>query len=175
MNVLSLAHDRAPRLAAVLAFTALAMLVPVSVAQTPVSDTGDGPHPAHIHSGTCAALGDVVIPLADVAFPAGDQVGAASAFPLKISTNFVVEMPLQEIIDGEYAINIHQSAEEIDVYIACGDIGGVLTKEGEDGPDELRFALGELNESGHTGVVFLSAQGDQTEVNIMLIEPGEFS
>ena len=43
-------------------------------------------------------------------------------------------MPLQEIIDGGHAINVHLSADEIDTYIACGDIGGaVTTDEGEAG------------------------------------------
>ena len=43
-------------------------------------------------------------------------------------------MPLQEIIDGGHAINIHESAEAIDVYIACGDIGG--TPETDEDGDE---------------------------------------
>ena len=53
-------------------------------------------------------------------------------------------------IDGDYAINVHLSADEIDTYIACGDIGGVVTTdEGEDQP-ELIIGLGELNDSGYT-------------------------
>ena len=41
---------------AVLVFAALTLLVPVSSAQTPVSDMGDGPHPSHIHSGTLSLI-----------------------------------------------------------------------------------------------------------------------
>ena len=156
------------------AFAALMLLAPISAAQTPVSDIGDGPHPAHIHSGTCAELGDVVVPLSDVAAPEGEHLGAASAIGLKLGPN-LIDMPLQELLAGDYAINVHKSAEEIDVYIACGDIGGVIT-QGERGEDEIRFVLQELNDSGHSGVVFLGAEeGDQTEVNIMLMEPDGMS
>lgn len=31
-------------------------------------------HPVHIHGGTCAELGDVVVPLNDLAAPAGDRL-----------------------------------------------------------------------------------------------------
>jgi hypothetical protein len=84
----------------------------------------------------------------------------------------VVEMPLQEIIDGGHAINVHLSAEEIDVYIACGDIGGSVTTD-EDGRMHLFIGLGELNDSGHTGVAWLGADGEHTEVSVSLIEPDE--
>jgi hypothetical protein len=100
-------------------------------------------------------------------------MGASSAIGLKLGPN-LIDMPLQEILAGDYAVNVHKSAEEIDVYIACGDIGGAIT-QGERGEDEIRFVLQELNDSGHTGVVFLGAEGDQTEVNIMLIEPDDGS
>jgi hypothetical protein len=33
----------------------------------------------------------------------------------------LVDMALQVLIDGAYAINIYQSAAEIDVSITCGD------------------------------------------------------
>jgi hypothetical protein len=163
------------RHSALIALAALTMLVPASMAQTPVSEA-DGAaeaHPAHIHSGTCAELGDVVVPLADVAYPAGEPIGAASTIPVKVSLN-IVDMPLQELLDGEYAINIHESAEAIDVYIACGAIGGVI-ELGDEGLDDVRFAVTELNESGYTGTVFLQAEGEQTEVNITLVEPVEMS
>jgi hypothetical protein len=54
-----------------------------------------------------------------------------------------------------------------------GDIDGVVTP-GDEKEDEIRFVLQELN-SGQTGIVFLEAEGDQTEVNIILMEPDEMS
>jgi hypothetical protein len=101
-------------------------------------------------------------------------VGAASAVGLKLGLN-VIEMPLQEFLDGAFTINVPKCAGEIDVHIACGVIGGVITP-GDEGEDEIRFVWQELNDSGRTGIVFLGAEeGDQTEVNIMLMEPDEVS
>jgi hypothetical protein len=68
----------------------------------------------------------------------------------------LVDMPLKVLIDGAYAINIYHSAEEIDVSIDCGDTGGVALPSDEC-EDEIRFVLKELNDPGHTGVVFLEA------------------
>jgi hypothetical protein len=164
---------RSSRIAAVTALAALTLLVPGSVAQTPVADTEGEAHPAHIHTGTCDTLGDVVVPLTDVTHPAGEQVGAESAHAVKTSMT-VVDMPLQEIIDGGHAINVHESAEAIDVYIACGDIGGVLIPdEDEEGRMHLIIGLGELNDSGHTGTAWLGSDGEQTQVVVNLIEPDE--
>lgn len=176
MNVRPRAIGRSPRVGAMLALAALTLLVPVSVAQTPVSEEGmvEEAHPAHIHTGSCADLGEVVAPLLDVAVPA-DAVyeGAKAAHPVKISQTHV-DMPLQEIIDGGHAINIHRSAAEIDVYIACGDIGGYVITDPA-GRTELFVGLGELNDSGHTGVARLGVGDDpnQTEVSVQLIEPDE--
>jgi hypothetical protein len=72
-------------------------------------DGATGGHPAHIHSGTCAELGDVVYPLTDV-----DASGESVT---------VVDVPLADLLSGgPYAINIHLSADEIGTYVACGDI-----------------------------------------------------
>jgi plastocyanin len=152
----------------VAALTSLALLTPGLAAQDDEAEV----HPAHIHTGTCAELGDVVVPLTDVAHIGGDaeRTGATSAIPVKGSIT-VVDMPLQEIIDGGHAINVHLSADEIGTYIACGDIGGaVTTDEGED-ENELVIGLGELNDSGHTGIAWLGADGDQTRVSVHLVEP----
>jgi hypothetical protein len=83
-------------------------------------------------------------------------------------------MSLDEIIAGSHAINVHLSAEEMDVYIACGDIGGELVVD-DDGRTHLQIGLGELNDSGHTGIAWLGSDGDQTEVVINLIEPDEMN
>ncbi|MGH2618827.1 MAG: cupredoxin domain-containing protein [Thermomicrobiales bacterium] len=153
------------RVAPVAALAALSLLVPAFAAQD-----ADEAHPAHIHSGTCAELGDVVVPLADVALPTGEASGPASALPVKVS-EMTVDVSLQEIIDGGHAINIHESADAIDIYIACGDIGGVVHEREEGEGIELAIGLGELNDSGHVGVAWLGSDGDQTHVTIELIEP----
>ena len=175
MNRVPLAVGRSLWIGAVTTFAALSMLVPVSLAQTPESEAGagDGPHPAHIHTGTCDEIGDVVAPLTDVADPTegAERVGAESAHAVKTSMT-TVDMPLQEIIDGGHAINVHESAEAIDVYIACGDIGGALVTD-DDGRTHLLIGLGELNDSGHMGIAWLGEDGDQTEVAVTLIEPDE--
>lgn len=174
MNAAFPTFGRSMRIGLMAAFAALILLVPASQAQTPVSEaqTGEAPHPVHIHAGTCAELGEVVVPLMDVAAPPESTLeGPASAHQVKLShTN--IDTPLQEIIDGGHAINVHQSAEEIDTYIACGDVGGAVVTD-PSGRTELFFALKELNDSGHTGVVRLGVGEDpnQTEVTVMLIEP----
>jgi hypothetical protein len=76
-----------------------------------------------------------------------------------------------DIIEGGHAVNVHLSDEEIGEYIACGDIGGDLTEEG--GRTHLIIGLGELNDSGYSGVAWLGESGNQTEVAVQLIQPDE--
>ncbi len=74
-------------------------------------DGSTGDHPIHLHSGTCAELGDVVVALNDV-----------DADGVSITT---VALPLSTIQDpevGPHAINIHLSADDIATYVACGDV-----------------------------------------------------
>ena len=168
MNASRSSFARSIRLGSVAALTALALLTPGLAAQDDDADA----HPAHIHSGSCADLGDVVYPLTDITPVGGDteRTGAASAIPVEGSTT-VVDTPLQDLVDGDFAINVHLSADEIDTYIACGDIGGaVTTDEGEQDP-ELIIGLGELNDSGYSGIAWLGADGDQTRVAVYLVEP----
>ena len=84
----------------------------------------------------------------------------------------IVDVPLQEIIDGGHATNVHLSADEIDTYIACGDIGGVITTDAG-GRQEMMIGLAEQNDSGYAGTVWLgaSADGTQTELSVILLEP----
>ena len=176
MNSLPLARGHSLRLGAVAAFAALTLLVPGSGAQTPVNeaDTAEEAHPAHIHSGTCDQLGDVVYPLADVTYPTGEQVGAAGGHEVKVSEVNHVDAPLQEIIDGGHAINVHLSAEEIGTYIACGNIAGVVHERENGEGMEIVIALAELNDSGHAGIAWLGDDGEGgTNVIVSLIEPDE--
>lgn len=63
--------------------------------------------PIHIHDGSCAELGDVRVPLQDVA--GGQSIT-------------MVDIAFDELRSGNFAINVHRSQEEIDVYVACADI-----------------------------------------------------
>jgi plastocyanin len=127
-------------------------------------EAGDAPHPAHIHSGTCDNLGDIVAPLSDVTeLTAGEVFGAPTAVLVKESETDV-EMPLGDILSTPHAVNIHESADAIQNYIACGDIGGRVI----DG--DLTIGLRELNGSGHHGVAILRGNDDGTDVTVYLAE-----
>jgi Domain of unknown function (DUF4331) len=68
--------------------------------------TGD--HPVHIHNGTCSNLQDVVFPLTNI-----DANGDSET---------TVDIKLDDLLDGEFAINAHLSADQISTYVACGEI-----------------------------------------------------
>src|SRR5438552_9946512 len=64
--------------------------------------------PAHIHKGTCANL------------------DPTPTYPLTSVTNgqsdTMVPVSLVNLTSGTFAINVHKSAAEAGVYVACGDI-----------------------------------------------------
>jgi hypothetical protein len=66
-----------------------------------------GPHPAHIHTGSCPNPGAVVYPLTSVTNGRSETVVAAS---------------LSDILRAPHAINVHKSPQEIPVYTACGNV-----------------------------------------------------
>lgn len=160
---------RSLRVAAVATFAALTVSLPVTLAQTPVAE-GTASHPAHIHSGTCAELGDVVLPLENLIDQAttGEVVGSEAAVTT-VSSWTIVDASIDEILAGEHAINIHLSDDEMGTYIACGDIGGVLTSNEEDG-QALIVGISEQNDSGWAGIAWLGEMGDQTEVSVTLVQ-----
>ena len=124
-------------------------------------DTGEAPHPIHIHSGTCDNLGDVVFPLTDVKLnTAGESFGSV-AIPVEESETEVA-VTLSDLLSSPHAINIHESADAIQNYIACGNIGGRVV----DG--DLEVGLREINGSGHFGVAKLDGDDDHVDVEIYL-------
>jgi len=68
--------------------------------------TGD--HPVHIHNGTCTNLKDTAFPLTNI-----DASG---------NSETTVDIKLADLLDSEYAINAHLSADQISTYVACGEI-----------------------------------------------------
>jgi len=76
-----------------------------------------------------------------------------------------VDVALEDILADDHAINVHESVENIQNYIACGDVTG----EVEDG--ELAIELQELNDSGITGGALLTDNGDgTTTVTVTLVD-----
>ena len=98
--------------------------------------------PIHIHEGACDSLGGVKYPLSSVV--SGRSVT-------------LVDATLASIQNGNMAINLHKSVAEIGTYTACGNIP--LS-------EQIAVGLGELNDSGQTGVAVLTAMGTQTQVTI---------
>ncbi len=160
---------RSLRLAAVSAFAALVMTAPTTLAQTPMAE-GMGSHPAHIHAGSCPEPGDVVLPLENLTdiSSSGEVVGAADAV-MVVTSQTIVDAPLADILAAPHAINVHLSDEDMGTYIACGNIGGVLTPNEEEG-NGMVVGLTEQNNSGWAGVAWLGEMGDQTEVVVTLIQ-----
>jgi len=135
-------------------------------------------HPAHIHSGTCTALGDVVYPLTNVsaadmmASPmatmesspmAGMDTGTPEADmgTLVATSTTTVQTTIKDLTGEQYAINVHESADNIQNYIACGEITGTATN------NMLKVELKELNGSGYHGEAWLTDNGDNS-VTVMI-------
>lgn len=112
--------------------------------------------PAHIHNGTCANL------------------DPKPAYPLTSLTNGVsdttVDVSMEMLMGGQYAVNVHKSAAEASVYVACGDIvnmqlgGGAGT--GETGGET---SGGEISEGNETVGMPSTGNSDQTFIVLGLI------
>jgi hypothetical protein len=66
------------------------------------------PQPAHIHEGSCAKLDP------KPKYPLQNVVDGKSTSEVPVS--------LDALLSGSNAINVHKSADEAKVYVACGDI-----------------------------------------------------
>ena len=69
------------------------------------------PQPAHIHRGSCENLDPE---------PAH---GLENVVDGKSTTE--VNVALEDLVDKGFAVNVHKSADEAQVYVACGDIEDV--------------------------------------------------
>jgi hypothetical protein len=69
-------------------------------------DTGPA-RPAHVHEGTCANL---------------DPTPAYGLNSVEGGSGTVILASLDELRSEPYAVNLHQSAGNIETYVACGDL-----------------------------------------------------
>jgi plastocyanin len=119
-------------------------------------------HPSHIHEGTCANLNpNPAYPLNDVAAASAD----APAGAVETATT-TIDVSLDDLTAKPYALNVHESAENIQTYIACGDVAGPVV----DGT--LLIALREQSDSGYTGIAVLASNdAGGTDVTVYLAPP----
>ena len=77
--------------------------------RNPSAMMGSETQPAHIHKGSCDKLDPTP------AYALTDVMDGKS-----VST---VDVKLDDLRNGSYAINVHKSTQQIQTYVACGDIG----------------------------------------------------
>lgn len=138
-------------------------------------DATAGPvHPAHILAGECAELDPApVAALTDVALPLNndeednDAQGVLTAPAVLTSETDDVDLSFEDdVLTSAHSIVVHESEENVQNYIACGEIGGIVV----DG--ELLVSLHSMNDSGYSGIAQLSTDDDgQVDVEIFLAEP----
>ena len=107
------------------------------------------PRPSHIHIGDCDELGEVIQPLNSLTVPVGDVSGNSDAVVAEAAfTN--IPQTLDVLLAEDHALKVHLSADQIQTYLACGDIGGAADADGA-----LIVGMKELDDSGYAGIAYL--------------------
>jgi hypothetical protein len=85
-----------------------------------ISGGSEVPQPAHIHAGQC-----------------GPTLNPAPAYPLSNVINgkseTVINVDLHDLTGGTFALNVHKSAAETSVYVACGNVVAMTHDESSPG------------------------------------------
>jgi hypothetical protein len=167
---------------------------------SPVAAVVDVALPAHIHAGTCDDVGEVIFPLSDLrpigtlGTPTADigAMVAADATPAAVGAQAAIAEDvavldsstqvlgsLDTILADSHVIVVHESAENIGTYVACGEIAvapgeaatpvtavefGTPEAEAVDvsGLRQIQVQLRELNDSGFEGWAMLYENADDT-------------
>jgi hypothetical protein len=150
-------HVRLIALAVSMLMMSSAALAGAAAQDATPSPMAGAAHPAHIHLGTCAELDpNPAFPLMDVA-----QIEDGT---VETSTT-TVDVSLDDLLATPYAINAHESAENISTYVACGDIAGPVV----DG--QLVIELHQQSDSGLAGVAVLTSNdAGGTDVTVYVVE-----
>lgn len=120
--------------------------------------------PSHIHGGDCDEPGEVIRPLTSLTVPSGEVAGNSDAV-LAEAAFTTIPLSLPEMLEEDHSLKVHLSAERIETYLACGDIGGAVDANGA-----LIVGLKELDGSGYTGIAYLVPSGSQTLVSVMIAQ-----
>ncbi len=121
--------------------------------------------PSHVHEGDCDEPGAIVQPLNNLTAPGQETIGNDEAVVAEAAfTN--IPLSLDEMVAEDHSIKVHLSREEIQVYLACGDIGGTLDQDGA-----LIVGLKEQDGSGYTGIAYLRPLANgTTDTSVIIAE-----
>jgi hypothetical protein len=139
-------------------------------------ETVSNSHPAHVHAGTCDDLEpNPVVALNNVEPRQNDPEdedanndvqGVLTAPQMNWSRTDALEISWDDMLATSHSVNIHESEENIQNYIACGEIGGISV----DG--SIVIALHPINDSGYSGIAIIREDGDDnTDIEVYLAGP----
>lgn len=143
-------------------------------AESRVAATG---RPSHIFTGACGGeLGDIVQGLTNLEAPEGNFEGQGGAVVAERSFT-TAPMSLDDMLAKPHSIDVHHelsSGKDGDIFVACGEIGGVRGADGSlvIGLKEV-FNRNENRGSGITGIAVLApneAHPDSTDVSVFIAE-----
>jgi len=121
------------------------------------------PRPSHIHDGDCDEPGQIIQPLTALTVPVGQVSGNTDAVVAEAAFT-VIPQSLDELLAADHALKVHLSKAQIQIYLACGDIGGTVDANGA-----LIVGMKELDDSGYTGIAYLAPAGNgSTSVSVMI-------
>lgn len=121
-------------------------------------DDAPASHPSHIHAGNCADLDpNPAYPLMDVA-PVSEPVTPDT---VELGTT-TLDVSFDDLVATPHAINVHESADNIATYIACGDLDNPVVN------GTMLVGLYAQNDSGYTGVAVLSAADSGTGIDVVV-------
>lgn len=140
-----------------------ALLLMASGSLSSLAQEASPPRPSHIHVGDCDELGAVIQPLTSLTVPGGEVLGNADAVVAEAAFTSIPQT-LDELLAEDHALKVHLSKEQIETYLACGDIGGALDANGA-----LIVGMKELDGSGYAGIAYLEEQPNgTTSVSVMI-------
>jgi hypothetical protein len=124
--------------------------------------------PAELRIGTCASPGDLVMALANLVTALGDPQGQTGATPVEQSGT-VVPYTVPDLLATNHVVTVLKSAEEREVIVACGEVGGTLNPDGT-----LAIGMSGMNGSGLSGITYFTPNPgfDNTLITILLVPAG---
>lgn len=137
-------------------------------------------YPVHILEGTCADLSPTsvvelenLLPMGvdrddDDAELKGEMRGTLTVGTITTSESDDVEFEWDTMLGGPHAILVYASPSDMESFVACGDIGGVVY----DDDDKLVVGIHPVGDSGYSGMAFLEKDDDgQSDIEIYLSSP----